>query len=81
MTVYMVRRYEDQLDDGEFCSNGVDDQFFLVGIYTTRKKAEYVLNKLSEEERPGGDQIIEIEIDKTYPAGYGPWLGGGSYLE
>lgn len=78
MTVYMVRRYEDQLDERDY---GVDDNYYLVGIYATRKKAEYAFNKLSQEEQSWNNPIIEIEIDKTYPAGCGPWLGGGSYIE
>lgn len=79
MTVYLVRRYENHLDEGQY---GVDDNYYLVGIYATKKKAEYAASHLTENENPLlGLQIIGVEVDHTYPANLGPWLGGGSYIE
>ena len=77
MKVYLVRRYYDGMGDDPY---GTDDNYYLVGIYTTRQQAKKVVKTLQEKERPS-DPIIEVEIDHTYSNETAPWLGGAFYIE
>lgn len=90
MKIYLVKVYKD-------CRNGetecTDDQYYVAGIYTDKKKAEKRKEKLNEIFGTENvwvkpfDTDVDFPIHKEAPNAYKNdpdyeyWLGGGYYYE
>lgn len=82
MVMYLVRRYVDELPDGDY---GTDDSYYAIGLFTSETKANEVA-EAAKAALPADDwrteiNIMPIEVDKIYQGKEQPYLGGGFYIE
>lgn len=80
MTMYLVRRYEDCLPDGEY---GVNDGYYAVGLFSNEAIANVVKQQeeAKQHEHETEFDIVTIEVNRIYNKEHQIFLGGGFYIE
>ena len=74
--LFMVREFADEKPKSEF---GVDDNYYLIGVFNDFDKAMDVACKTSYDNR--AIDIVPAIMNAVYTGDEKPWLGGGWWIE
>lgn len=84
-TLYLVRQYVDELEKGVY---GVNDSYFLVGLFSDVGTAFFVRDKIlsdlkenQDEDRREQIDVLGVTPNRLYEEAQQPFLGGGYYIE